>query len=170
MASITQPSFLDFATAHAVAGSFGTPVYVYDQRKLELNAEAVLAFPNAFGLTARYAMKAAPNSAILKLFSNMGLHIDASSGHEVRRAMAAGITADKISLSAQELPNDFGDLILAGIVFNACSLSQLERFGQLNPGGNVGIRINPGSGSGGNNRTNVGGPSSSFGIWYEFFC
>ena len=167
MASITQPSFLDFATAHAVAGSFGTPVYVYDQRKLELNAEAVLAFPNAFGLTARYAMKAAPNSAILKLFSNIGLHIDASSGHEVRRAMAAGITADKISLSAQELPNDFGDLILAGIVFNACSLSQLERFGQLNPGGNVGIRINPGSGSGGNNRTNVGGPSSSFGIWHE---
>jgi diaminopimelate decarboxylase len=111
-------------------------------------------------------MKAAPNAAILKLFSNAGLHIDASSGHEVRRAMAAGISADKISLSAQELPVDLGDLIVAGIVFNACSLSQLERFGQLNPGGYVGIRINPGAGSGGNNRTNVGGPSSSFGIWH----
>ena len=167
MAPITQPFFLDFATAHSVACSFGTPVYVYDQKKLEVNAAAVLAFPNAFGLTARYAMKAAPNSAILKLFSNMGLHIDASSGHEVRRAMAAGITADRISLSAQELPDDLSDLIQAGIVFNACSLSQLERFGQLNPGGRVGIRINPGSGSGGNNRTNVGGPSSSFGIWHE---
>ena len=166
MAFIEQPCFLDFATADAVADSFGTPVYVYDQKRLEVNAAAVLAFPHAFGLTARYAMKAAPNSAILKLFSNAGLHIDASSGHEVRRAMAAGITANKISLSAQELPNDFSDLIEAGIVFNACSLSQLERFGQLNPGGQVGIRINPGAGSGGNNRTNVGGPSSSFGIWH----
>ena len=166
MAFITQPCFLDFATAQAVANNFGTPVYVYDQKTLEANAAAVLAFPNAFGLTARYAMKAAPNATILKLFSNAGLHIDASSGHEVRRAMAAGISADKISLSAQELPVDLGDLIVAGIVFNACSLSQLERFGQLNPGGRVGIRINPGAGSGGNNRTNVGGPSSSFGIWH----
>ena len=30
----------------------------------------------------------------------------------------------------------------------------------------MGVRFNPGSGSGGNNRTNVGGVSSSFGIWH----
>ena len=112
-------------------------------------------------------MKAAPNAAILKLFSHNGLHIDASSGYEVRRAMAAGIAAEKISLSAQELPDDLKDLLHYKIKFNACSLTQLERYGQLNTGGRVGIRINPGSGSGANNRTNVGGPSSSFGIWHE---
>jgi diaminopimelate decarboxylase len=168
MASISQPRFLDYSTAHAVAESFVTPIYVYDQKSLEANAAAVLAFPNAFGLTARYAMKASPNAAILKIFAKAGLHIDASSGHEVHRAMAAGIAAEKISLSAQELPADLGDLLDAGIQFNACSLAQLERFGQLKPGIKVGIRINPGSGSGGNNRTNVGGPSSSFGIWHEW--
>src|SRR5664280_2416036 len=32
---------------------------------------------------------------------------------------------------------------------------------------NLSIRVNPGLGSGHNNRTNVGGPSASFGIWYE---
>ncbi|MGZ0706740.1 diaminopimelate decarboxylase [Coraliomargarita sp. W4R53] len=163
-----QPRFLDYTTAHAVAENFGTPIYVYDQKTLEANAAAVLAFPNAFGLTARYAMKASPNAAILKIFAKAGLHIDASSGHEVHRAMAAGIAAEKISLSAQELPEDLGDLLDAGIQLNACSLAQLERFGQLKPGGEVGIRINPGAGSGGNNRTNVGGPSSSFGIWHEW--
>ncbi len=167
MASNIQPRFLDFTSAHAVSESFGTPIYVYDQKALQANATAVLAFPNAFGLTARYAMKASPNAAILKIFAKAGLHIDASSGHEVHRAMAAGIAADKISLSTQELPADLGDLLAAGIHFNACSLAQLERFGQLKPGGQVGIRINPGAGSGGNNRTNVGGPSSSFGIWHE---
>ena len=30
------------------------------------------------------------------------------------------------------------------------------------------MRINPGLGSGGTNRTNVGGPASSFGVWHEY--
>jgi diaminopimelate decarboxylase len=168
MAIIPQPRFLDYITAKNVVENFGSPVYIYDQSILEANAAAVLNFPNAFGLTARYAMKAAPNVAILKLFAELGLHIDASSGHEVHRAMAAGIPADKISLSTQELPADFGALLEAGIRFNACSLTQLECYGQLKPGTEVGVRFNPGAGSGGNNRTNVGGPSSSFGIWHEW--
>ncbi len=168
MAKITQPRFLDLSMAQQIAETHGTPLYVYDEALLRRNAESVLAFPNAYGLTARYAMKASPNAAILKLFAGMGFHIDASSGHEVHRAMAAGVEASKISLSAQELPADLGELLAAGIKMNACSLAQLERFGQLNPGGRIGLRFNPGSGSGGNNRTNVGGPSSSFGIWHEW--
>jgi diaminopimelate decarboxylase len=168
MAQKIQPRFLDYTTAHNVSDSFGTPIYVYDQKSLEANAAAVLKFPNAFGLTARYAMKASPNGAILKIFAKAGLHIDASSGHEVHRAMSAGIPAKHISLSAQELPVDLSGLLDAGIQLNACSLAQLERFGQIKPGGQVGIRINPGAGSGGNNRTNVGGPSSSFGIWHHW--
>jgi diaminopimelate decarboxylase len=168
MASHAQPRFLDYTTARTIADSFGTPVYVYDMATLQANAADVLAFPNAFGLTARYAMKASPNAAILKIFSEAGLHIDASSGHEVRRAMAAGVPAGHISLSTQELPEDFAELYAAGIEINACSLSQLERFGQAFPGRAIGVRFNPGSGSGGNNRTNVGGPASSFGIWHEW--
>ena len=168
MAQHAQPRFLDYTTARTIADSFGTPVYVYDMATLQANAAEVLAFPNAFGLTARYAMKASPNAAILKIFSQAGLHIDASSGHEVRRAMAAGVPAAHISLSTQELPADFAELYAAGIEINACSLSQLERFGEACPGRAIGLRFNPGSGSGGNNRTNVGGPASSFGIWHAW--
>lgn len=162
-----MPNFLNFETARRIAETHGTPVYVYDEAGLRASAKAVLKFPNAFGLTARYAMKACPNAAILRIFHEMGLHIDASSGFEVRRAMAAGIPAENISLSAQEIPADLGDLLEAGLCFNACSLQQLERYGRLRPGTEVGVRFNPGAGSGGNNRTNVGGPSSSFGIWHE---
>jgi diaminopimelate decarboxylase len=168
MAQHAQPRFLDYTTARTIADSFGTPVYVYDMATLQANAADVLAFPNAFGLTARYAMKASPNAAILKIFNEAGLHIDASSGHEVRRALAAGVPAAHISLSTQELPEDFAELYAAGIEINACSLSQLERFGQACPGQAIGLRFNPGSGSGGNNRTNVGGPASSFGIWHAW--
>ncbi|PDH28214.1 MAG: diaminopimelate decarboxylase [Puniceicoccaceae bacterium MED-G30] len=168
MSTSPPNSFLDGATAGSIAASFGTPVYVYDSETLEANAQAALDFPNAYGLTVRYAMKAAPNRAILKQFCAAGLQIDASSGHEARRAMAAGFPAGAISLSSQELPEDFDQLHRQGVAINACSLHQLERFGAAFPGGEIGLRFNPGAGSGGNNRTNVGGPSSSFGIWHAW--
>ena len=160
----------------------GTPLYAYSLERLEQAANDCLNFPNAFGLTVRYAMKACPNSAILKYFDSKDIHIDASSGYEVKRAIkAANIPAHHISLSTQELPSDFADLIDQGVLLNACSLEQLEQFGkhyfQNEPDASkrkVGIRVNPGVGSGGFSasttsfsKTNVGGPSSSFGIWHE---
>jgi diaminopimelate decarboxylase len=162
------PSFLDGESARRVAASFGTPAYVYDLATLRGKAAAALAFPNAFGLTVRYAMKAGPNANLLRVFRDAGLHIDASSGCEAHRAIHAGIEPEKISLSSQELPADVGALAREGVKLNACSLSQLERIGQLFPRHEVGLRFNPGAGSGGNNRTNVGGPSSSFGIWHQW--
>ena len=155
--------FLTREQAESVRKSFGTPVYVYDEASLRRNAEAVLGFPNAFGLTARYAMKANSNAAILQILDRLGLHIDASSGAEVERALRAGIDAAKISLSCQEFPSNLGELYEKGISINACSLNQLERFGELFPDRQVGLRINPGLGSGHSERTNTGGTSSSFG-------
>ena len=54
-----------------------------------------------------------------------------------------------------------------GVLFNACSLHQLEAFGRAAHGQSVSVRMNPGLGSGSTNRTNTGGPASSFGIWHE---
>lgn len=52
----------------AAEEAVGTPAYVYDASTLAANAEACLAFPNAYGLTVRYAMKSLPNKAVLQLF------------------------------------------------------------------------------------------------------
>jgi diaminopimelate decarboxylase len=166
--SVIGRPFLDHAKAEEIAELWGTPAYVYDLETLRRQVERALAFPAPFGLTVRYAMKAAPNATLLRFFHKCGLHFDASSGYEVHRLLAAGIPADKISLSSQELPEDFADMRRAGVHLHACSMRQLEAIGQAFPGGEVGLRFNPGAGSGGNNRTNVGGPSSSFGIWYEW--
>ncbi|MGA0132860.1 MAG: diaminopimelate decarboxylase [Opitutales bacterium] len=160
--------FLTPEVARLIAGEHGTPCYVYDQRTLEAQADAMLAFPSAHGLTVRFAMKACPNAAVLRIFLAKGLHFDASSGWEVRRAMLAGVPADRISLSSQELPEDFADLLRRGVHVNACSLLQLERIGRALPGHEVGLRFNPGRGSGGTGKTNVGGPDSSFGIWHAW--
>lgn len=60
-------------------------------------------------------------------------------------------------------------------LFNS-SVSQIERIGKHydGKGQKIGIRVNPGVGSGGfsssqtsYSKTNVGGPSSSFGVWHE---
>ena len=165
--AIEETRFLSHSEVRRIAQKFGTPTYVYDEARLTQSAKNVLNFPNAFGLTPRYAMKALPNGSILRLFDRLGLHFDASSGFEVQRAMKAGIAAKKIALTAQELPKNFKDLHEAGTLLNACSLDQLRYFGPNFPGQELGIRLNPGLGSGGTNRTNVGGPAASFGIWHE---
>ena len=127
----------------------GTPLYAYSLSKLAQAADACLAFPNAYGLTVRYAMKACPNAAILQYFHSRGIKIDASSGYEVRRAIAAGVPPENISLSSQELPVDFDALLDMGVKINCCSVSQIERIGATRPGSTIGIRVNPGVGSGG---------------------
>ena len=161
-------AFLNEDQIRAIRAQFGSPVYVYDQRTLEAQAQAVLNFPNAFGLTARYAMKALPNSTVIRILTQKGLHIDASSGYEAERAMRAGVPGPHIMLTAQQIPNNLKHLIEQSVIFNACSLNQLQTFGDLFPGRSLSVRINPGMGSGHSKRTNVGGPAASFGIWHEY--
>jgi len=162
-------NFIDRKLADKIAREFGTPCYVYDETSLRMAADQVLAFPNAYGLTARFAMKACPNANILRLFKKKGLKIDASSIYEAERALMAGYEASDISLSTQEFPDgdSLAALVEKGMSVNACSLHQLEKYGKRFPNTQVGLRFNPGLGSGGTNRTNVGGPASSFGIWHE---
>lgn len=159
--------FLSQEQVLAIREGYGSPVFVYDQASLEAAADAVMNFPNAFGLTARYAMKALPTAAVLQTLTARGLHIDASSGYEAERAMKAGVNPAHIQITAQEIPNNLKELVGQGVQYNACSIHQLRTYCQLFPGSEVSVRINPGLGSGHNNRTNVGGPSSSFGIWHE---
>ena len=160
--------FLSDQTVREIARDFGTPVYVYDEAALVAQAEAALAFPAPFGLSVRYAMKACPSRAVVQTLHGAGLLIDASSEYEALRALRAGVPAGDIQITAQQVPNDLKALLDQGVLYNACSLSQLEAFAKAAPGGEVSIRVNPGLGSGHSKRTNTGGPSSSFGIWHEY--
>jgi diaminopimelate decarboxylase len=153
--------------AAEVRQRFGTPCYVYDRVALEAAARSALAFGAPFGFTLRYAMKANPNRGILRLFRELGLHIDASSDHEVERALLAGFAPGQIQLTAQMPSARLADFLERGVLVNACSLHQLEMLGRAAPGRDVSVRMNAGLGSGATNRTNTGGPAASFGIWHE---
>jgi len=153
--------------AREAAKRFATPVYVYDEATLLALARAVATFPAPYGLAPRFAVKANPCRAVLRLFDREGLAFDASTVFEARRVIAAGIAASKVQITSQLLAADFVDVARAGARVTACSLAQLDAFGRAFQGAEVGVRINPGRGSGGNNRTSVAGPGASFGIWHE---
>jgi diaminopimelate decarboxylase len=153
--------------AAEVRRRFGTPCYVYDAAALADAAREALAFPAPYGLTLRYAMKANPSRGILALFRDLGLHIDASSDFEVERALRAGFPAERIQLTSQMPSRSLREHLARGVLFNACSLHQLEEFGRVARGREVSVRVNPGLGTGSTKRTNTGGPASSFGIWHE---
>ncbi|CAG9326572.1 unnamed protein product [Blepharisma stoltei] len=152
---------------YSISEEYGTPLYIYNQKVIENSIKSILEFPNAFGLKVRYAVKANSNLSILRIFNNLGLHFDASSEYEVEKLLYCGVEPEKISLVCQELPTDLMSTIHSGVQFIASSLHQLEMYAELFASTSVGIRINIGMGSGSFSKTTVGGPSASFGIWYE---
>ncbi len=145
-----------------------TPVYVYSQEIIKEQAATALSLPVPYGLTVRYAMKANPHPDILKTMRENGVKIDASSAYEVEKALAVGFEAGDILLTSQQLAHNLKELVEKGICFNATSLRQLEEYGKLFPDSEITVRINPGIGSGHSAKTNVGGVTSSFGIWHEY--
>ena len=91
----------------ASSTSSGHPCSCTISGRSEAQAEKVLAAPNAFGLTARYAMKACPTAAVVaRALTERGLHVDASSGYEADRAIAAGVLAERIQLTCAAAPGE----------------------------------------------------------------
>jgi len=84
-----------------------------------------------------------------------------------RRSLRAGVSPERIQLTAQQVPDNLKALVTRGVLFNACSIAQIHAFGALFPGRQLSLRVNPGLGSGHNNRTNVAALRPVFGIWHE---
>ncbi|MBM7324373.1 diaminopimelate decarboxylase, partial [Agrobacterium sp. S2] len=82
-----------------IAKAVGTPFYVYSTATLERHYKV---FSGAFAdvdAMVCYAMKANSNQAVLKTLAKLGAGIDVVSGGELRRALAAGVPANRIMFS-----------------------------------------------------------------------
>lgn len=160
---------LEKDTLLSLVRTHGTPLYVYSLDSLKQRAKELLGLTLPFGLVPRYAAKANMNPEIIKLFSRMGLSFDASSSYETMELIHMGVSPYCISLSSQQPAHNLNELLERGIQFTATSIRQLELFidSDAHPD-EIGLRINPGTGAGGNNRTTTGGVNSSFGLWHEY--
>lgn len=86
----------DAMLARAAAG--GTPVYLYDLRRVAARAARLrAAFGGRVGLS--FAVKANPNPALLRALGGMVDGLDVSSGGELAQATAAGWDAGRISFT-----------------------------------------------------------------------
>src|SRR5687768_2208927 len=149
-----------------LANRFGTPVYVYHAEKIKEQYETL---KNAFsGCKSRffYACKALTNINILKYIEQLGANIDCVSIYEVRLAMKAGFTPDRILYT----PNcvDFAEVEEGknlGVILNIDNLSILEQYGNKFGGSYpICIRFNPHIMGGGNYKISTGHVDSKFGI------
>ncbi|MDR1589129.1 MAG: diaminopimelate decarboxylase [Oscillospiraceae bacterium] len=163
--NIDAKQFLD------IYEEYGAPAYVYDGAAIAERCRAALSMPNAFGIDARYAMKANSNRTLLREITRFGLLIDASSLSEARRAVMAGVDCDKIILTSQEIPEG-GDrevlegMIRRGLLYNVCSLRQLRLIGDFaaDNATELSIRVHPGVGAGETASRNTGDHYSCFGV------
>jgi diaminopimelate decarboxylase len=150
----------------SIASQFGTPLYLYNTDRIALQyAQLQQAFS---GTRTRifYASKALTNINILKFLRQLGSSVDCVSINEVKLALKAGFTPDRVLFT----PNctDIDEYIAAkdlGVIINIDSLPMLEKFGTLfGSGYPVNLRLNPHIMAGGNLKISTGHVNSKFGI------
>ena len=164
--------FLGGCGAESLAAEFGTPLYVYEEdiirRQCRLLREGFPAYQGGAAPEFHYAMKANPNPAILRVLQAEGLGVDTVSPFEVRLCLALGFRPEQIIFTGNNTSDaELREAIGHRVPVNVGSLSELARYGRLNPGGRVACRINPDVGAGHHPHVITGGPDSKFGIYHS---
>lgn len=162
-----------------LAEELGTPSFIYSSARVKDNLLRIRNALNNAGLERRssifYAMKANRFAPLLHFIKQTGLcGIDACSPNEVKHAISCGFKASEISFTATSLSvKDFQELARYDELFMDCdTLHAIKSWGELKPGSEIGIRINPGIGTGRscNDRLHYAGCNTTkFGIYYEQF-
>jgi len=161
-----MPQVLSHKQLLSVAEEFGTPVYVYHAEKIaEQYSRLINAFKNT-DVKFFYACKALTNINILRYIQSIGANIDCSSINEVKLALLAGFTPERILYTSNGIAFDeIDEAKNLGVNINIDSLSNLEKFGEkyghTYP---VGIRLRPNILAGGNLKISTGHDKSKFGI------
>lgn len=152
----------------SIAKKYGTPVYIYDLDLIKKRYNELFEFIKWPKLKIHYAMKCNSNVHILKALEKEGSYIDAVSPAEVLLALKCGFSKDRILYTANNMTNDeIKEVHKMGILMNFESLTHLEKFGELFPGSNVCVRLNPNVVAGEFDKIKTGGDLTKFGILLE---
>lgn len=155
----------------AIAGEFGTPVLVVDSDALRHRAREYLTefrtrWPRS---DVAFASKAFPCTAVQRLMSEEGLHLDVAGGGEIVTALAAGADPARMVLHGnaktdEELELAVGRGVGLVVVDNADDIDRLERI--VEPGSRQGclVRVVPGVGADTHAAMATGHAGSKFGL------
>jgi diaminopimelate decarboxylase len=156
-----------------IAAQVGTPVYVYSRATLERHFtvfRGALELAGVVDPLIAYAVKANSNVAVLKVLGDLGAGADTVSEGEVRRALAAGIPADRIVFSGVgKARREIAFALKAGVAeINVESEPELnlvaEVAAELGVRAKVAFRVNPDVAAGGHAKIATGKAENKFGV------
>jgi diaminopimelate decarboxylase len=154
----------------ALADAVGTPFYCYSTATLERHYRVFAeAFADVESLIC-YSLKANSNQSVLKTLAKLGAGADVVSGGELKRALAAGIPADRIVFSgvgktAAELGAALAEDVLCINVESEPELELLSRLAvEAGRTARISIRVNPDVDSGTHAKISTGKSENKFGV------
>ena len=157
----------------ALAAAVGTPAYVYSTATLAHHIAVFRAALAPLTPLIAFAVKANANVAVLATLAAHGAGADTVSAGEIKRALRAGVPADKIVFSGVGKTQDELDFALAERIgqINVESRAELDmveacaaRIGVRAP---IALRVNPDVAAGGHDKISTGGAEAKFGIGVE---
>ena len=145
--------------------NYGSPLYVYNERILRQNCRDLRNMCSYPKFKVNFSVKANNNLTILRIIREEGLKADAMSAGEIHAELAAGFSAEDIFF----IPNNISEeemrfAVEHNILMSADSVSQLKRYGSLNPGSRVAVRFNPGFGVGFHKNVITAGKKAKLGV------
>jgi diaminopimelate decarboxylase len=157
----------------ALAGEVGTPFYCYATATLERHYRVLQqAFAGLDALIC-YAIKANSNQAVIATLGRLGAGMDVVSEGELRRALAAGVPADRIIFAG--VGKTRGEMAFAlneGISsFNVESEPELEALSEVAAGlgrtARIALRVNPDVDAKTHAKIATGKAENKFGVAYD---
>ncbi|MBC7151756.1 MAG: diaminopimelate decarboxylase [Rhizobium sp.] len=156
-----------------IARAVGTPFYCYSTATLERHYKVFAEAFSSVDSMVCYAMKANSNQAVLKTLARLGAGVDVVSEGELRRALAAGVPANRIMFSGVGKTVQEMDLALdVGIYcFNVESEPELEvlasRAQKAGKTAHVSFRVNPDVDARTHAKISTGKKENKFGISFD---
>ncbi|HEY5290478.1 MAG TPA: diaminopimelate decarboxylase [Caulobacteraceae bacterium] len=157
-----------------IAAAVGTPVYIYSTatlaRHFTVFRDALTAHASLGAPLIAYAVKANSNLSVLRTLGAMGAGADTVSEGEIRRALAAGVPADRIIFSGVgKTAAEISFALKVGVhqinVESEPELAMISRLAvELGARPALTLRINPDVGAGGHAKITTGQSASKFGV------
>ena len=162
--------FVEGVSLLKITSKIETPFYIYSQKKIK---DAYNKIKKNINAEIFYAIKANSNQAIISILKNLGAGADVVSLGELKRALNAGISPNKIIFEGVgKSEKDLKFAIKKRIrQINIESLNELELINSLSESLNIktkiGIRINPDVDAQTLDKISTGRKTDKFGITYS---
>jgi diaminopimelate decarboxylase len=116
-----------------LVAEYGSPLYVYSVTQLLENYRAIRSAFASIEPRIFYSVKSCPNLGVLRALGNDGAGMDIVSGGELQRALAAGVSSDRIVFAGVgKLREEMEEALAADIfMFNVESPQELNRLQEV---------------------------------------